>query len=315
MSQEPTTTSEESKNDDTQELFVEAQKLYTAGNFTPASNILNILVKRQPKNASIYATLGSCYGVSGKWDKAIEYFEKAVQLEDKNVTYRLALLSAYAQLEAPDYLEKTLLVLDGLANMNVEQILGQNLHAFAGNLCIEQGDPAKAVEYLTIAVEMEPQNEDYKVKLGEAIQEDAKFKKAISSAFQSVANVLTDCLEDMLMDKHDLRNSMGVDIWSDGLSMTNDIERDFLEYAKRRDSHNNFKSASEHLVFLQATDDASDDAYYYAFKQKLEEALDDFVAECLYIGISKKHLKQSGINVGEHLDGNEPFISYIECTP
>jgi len=63
------------------------EQLFESKQYSKAETILKEAVKKSPSNRELLELLGDAYGYQEKWDGAIEYYEKLVEIDDNNANY------------------------------------------------------------------------------------------------------------------------------------------------------------------------------------------------------------------------------------
>jgi tetratricopeptide (TPR) repeat protein len=124
--------------------------------------------------ARAYNTMGHTYGSEAKYDKAIEFYEKAIALDDKNVTYYKNCGDAYLADgngdKAGEYFERAV----ELDPENTEALIWRG-KAYFGNK--EYG---KAIAEYTRALELDPENTDALIWRGMTYSVNEEYGKARS---------------------------------------------------------------------------------------------------------------------------------------
>lgn len=64
-----------------------AEQLFENKQYSKAEVMLKEAVKKSPNNRKLLELLGDAYGYQEKWDNAIEYYEKLVEIDDYNANY------------------------------------------------------------------------------------------------------------------------------------------------------------------------------------------------------------------------------------
>jgi len=71
-----------------QSLFVEVNQLFVDKEYVKAENLIMPFVNKNPNNLKGIELLGDAYGYQKKWDDAIAYYKKLVNLDEDNANYR-----------------------------------------------------------------------------------------------------------------------------------------------------------------------------------------------------------------------------------
>ena len=82
---------------DTNALLADASRLFDAGNYQQAANILSAALEQKAQDAPLHYWLARCYFELRQFDRAAASAEKSVELEPSNSEYRLWLGRAYGR--------------------------------------------------------------------------------------------------------------------------------------------------------------------------------------------------------------------------
>ncbi len=67
-------------------IFSNANKLYSESNYVEACNLYLQIIEQGSESAELYFNIGNCYYRTNDWANAIWFFEKSLQLKNKNET-------------------------------------------------------------------------------------------------------------------------------------------------------------------------------------------------------------------------------------
>ncbi len=187
-------------------LFFNAQKEKLIGNFGVAENLFLEIIKRDPGNALAYYEVGRTSIARQQFDRALEYSSKAAQMDPKNEWYlrlKVDLLRQTGRLEEaiPVLRQLVLLVEDkesvlfDLASVQAEakqyseaiKTFNQ-LEARTGpspeladqkrQLWMKLGKTDKAIEEIRKLVDLNPQNTEFRLYLGQLYFEKGDYESA-----------------------------------------------------------------------------------------------------------------------------------------
>ncbi len=94
--------------------FTAAEAKIKAGDYPAAIISLKKVTKAEPKNADAYNYLGYSHRKLGRFDEALEYYQKALSIEPDHLGANEYLGELYLQTSQLEKAEKQLEILDGL---------------------------------------------------------------------------------------------------------------------------------------------------------------------------------------------------------
>ncbi len=147
---------------------------YYLENFAEAINRLMYAAEKEVDNASIQYTIGRSYIELARYEQAIPFYQKAIELDKKNARYAYELAMVYYSV--PD--DKKSIAMFELA---AQRGWVQNADYFE-NLAysyMNSGNFNKAAELLRTSLEKRPYNVDVTYALGEAYYKGRNYKAAI----------------------------------------------------------------------------------------------------------------------------------------
>jgi len=156
-----------------QETLHSALQYYQSGDIVRAESLMKKLVKQQPENPYILFFLGIMNAQLEKYDGAIQYLQRSLQLNAANPDANLALGSLFLRdgklEEATTYFKKTL-------ELNPESFEALE---YLANICITKKQFNEAIAYCYNALQRKPNHADMYVKLGFSLQEQGLLKDAL----------------------------------------------------------------------------------------------------------------------------------------
>jgi tetratricopeptide (TPR) repeat protein len=189
--------------------LVKAMQLIAAGSYDEAEKISVTLVENQPNNAGALHALGLTHYMCRRYERAIEFMDKAIQFDGSNPQYFCNLGEAYRRASKPDQalgmFEKAvaikpeyLLAHLGIANVFRDQkrrpeaisryrlALALNpkfaeAYHYLGVILLEQGRQAEAIAYLRKATSLKPDYNEAQLALAHALDSDGLVDEAIET--------------------------------------------------------------------------------------------------------------------------------------
>lgn len=159
-------------------------------------------VLNEPQNIDARLAIAIAYAARGYNDASIEQFEQALVLDSDNQTAMIGLgRILYDENRLDEALEPLLQVVELNANNPYRRTLEQleAVYYYLGDIHIQKKDYAVAVDYLELALEINPTDADALYVLGEAQERNGDFEKALISYQQAVRYVpdFTDAYRQM----------------------------------------------------------------------------------------------------------------------
>jgi len=162
--------------DELKELYSDGVDCFNEGNYVKAQGLLKEVVRNNPKLADIHNKLGIIANLGGNLEEAVEYFDKALQL---NARYTEASLNLAITLNEMGRTDDAIAVFARVNETVTDKTTGldpfaagkiANEHFKLGGLYQEVGMPAEAVEEYRKALKLKPMA-DVRARLGVALRE------------------------------------------------------------------------------------------------------------------------------------------------
>jgi stage II sporulation protein D len=133
---------------------------YLNGQFEQSISVLSQLSRIKPNNREVLITLGLCYQEKGSDDTALEYFQKALDLDKDNVIVRLSLADIYYR---QNKLEESAKEYKALSFIDAS--IGQ-IYEYWADILFKIKNYKEALKLYEKITFMEPQNKNAQEKLG-----------------------------------------------------------------------------------------------------------------------------------------------------
>lgn len=172
-------------NQDLQELYDRGKKLFEEGKYDEAEPILKGFIQQNPKYADIHNKLGIISNINGDLRKAVEHFEKALELNSRYTEASLNLAVTYNDLGEFKKAEEVFSMAAQIAHPDPHAvdpfIAGKlaNEHYKVGNIYLEFNMSDEAIEEYRKAIKLHPKLADVHTKLGIALRNKGLIEEAI----------------------------------------------------------------------------------------------------------------------------------------
>lgn len=148
-------------------------KYYDDEEYDKAIEVYEKAKELDEKESNIYIYLGNCYFMNEKYDKAIEYYKKAKELDEKNIAAYINLGLCYIRKEAygkaREYYKKA------------KDLDGKNINVYIGlgNCYANKGEYNKAIEYYKKAKDLDEKDIIVYINLGVCYFNKTEYDEAI----------------------------------------------------------------------------------------------------------------------------------------
>ncbi|HUU30001.1 MAG TPA: tetratricopeptide repeat protein [archaeon] len=172
--------------------YADGEKAFDSGDYKRAVAAFSGVIAQFPRNAGIYIIRGIAYHKLGEYNKAIDDFTKAIQLDSKSLFYTS---------------HKTPYIMEGQGQDSLkayERAIELYARSFAyycrGNSYSESGNLEQAIENYTKAVELYPLNTDAYFNRGHVYNYSGKTLNALKDWIQA-ANLGHEGAQNLLKEK------------------------------------------------------------------------------------------------------------------
>lgn len=178
-------------SEDLKIIYNHGKELFERGLYSDAEFFLRQVAEQQPTYADVHNKLGVIYELKGRSEKALEHFEKALEL---NPNYTEAALNLSITLNDMGESERAQEVLRKISEANSEMtgeldpfVAGKlaNEHYKLGNIYYELHLIDEAIENYRKAVSLRPGLTDIQTKLGIALRDKGLVDEAIAELEQA----------------------------------------------------------------------------------------------------------------------------------
>jgi len=153
--------------------FTEGYKYFLQDDYSKAIEYYQKVIQIKPNNPDVYSNLGVSYSALGQYQQAIEYYQKAIQINSNYVNAYNNLSVVYCTLgqfqQAIEYGQKAL-------HLDPDYALAYNN---LGNAYNELGQYQQAIEYIKKAIELDPNLADAYYNLAISYNSLGQFQQAI----------------------------------------------------------------------------------------------------------------------------------------
>lgn len=180
----------------------------TSKETTAAREILERAIGAGVEDSMVYASMGYLEGLHGNYEETIEYYKKALEIEDENNLYKYYLAIAYDRIGKQDITED---LLNEILDSGEEMAEAYN---YLGYMYLEKDKKIeKAVQYIEKAIELEPENGAYLDSLAWAYYKKGNLDEAFEAITKAVEvlpsnSIIRDHLADILYKQGHLEKAI-----------------------------------------------------------------------------------------------------------
>ncbi|MCP5511628.1 MAG: tetratricopeptide repeat protein [Leptospiraceae bacterium] len=136
--------------------------------------LLHGILDSEPDMAAVYHSLGLSYFVMEKYRESVDYFTRAIELDDKNPSYYYFRANAYEKI---GYMEDTIVDLKKIMELDPGNSLSYN---YLGYLYAEKNiELEESLKLIRKALDLEPDNAAYQDSLGWVYYRFEKYEEAL----------------------------------------------------------------------------------------------------------------------------------------
>jgi len=207
-------TSFDSNSNAAEKIYInEIQPLINEGKHEKATIALEELITLYPKFALAYNDLGVLYFNKGEKEKALSYYEKAVQLQPENIIYQKNLADFYYVVLGR--VEEAMQIYVKVLNTNPEDI---ETLLIIGHICISMEKFDNAKVFYSRVLKIEPRNED----AGKFLEKVEKYQILVAD---SQLNLETGNIEHLNRKEQKEENNKNIKMHKNAYSSDKVIQR------------------------------------------------------------------------------------------
>jgi choline-sulfatase len=157
------------------EVFTEGVEQEAGGQAAAAEASLLRAIELIPDYPGSYTILANIYYKNGQGEKALHLFSEALARLPADPTLKTEYADLLIKMKLPD---QALTQLQQLAKMDLVDKKA-HVHSLMAGICEERGDVPQAITHYRLALESEPENDDYSRKLAYLLHRSNRFADAL----------------------------------------------------------------------------------------------------------------------------------------